>query len=258
MDWGKVKTYLIIAFTITNIILIYSIFTDKADKNPYFTKESMENLERFLLQKNLSLHTELPKETPKMSILKVEYQSFDKNDLEFKFSGYDSDIEVIGDKKVLLKAKRKLASFDIEHAGSDAKLFVDNYNLGEDFKLKYIAFEGENIVVVYNSVYKGMFLEDSYMKFKYFPDENFEFEMLKIIPVEETKNKKAVMTSMEAVMRAISMMQENEIITEIVLGYNYAKYESLSIDKTKTATAFPSWRIKTGENKYYYVEALEF
>lgn len=63
-------------------------------------------------------------------------------------------------------------------------------------------------------------------------------------PVEESKNKKIVMTSIEAVMRASNMMEENETITEVVLGYNYAQYESLSIAKTKTATAFPCWRIK--------------
>ena len=258
MDWGKAKTYLIIAFTITNIILMFSIFSDRTDENSYFTKESYESLEQFLLQKNLNLHTELPKETPKMGTLKVEYQSFDLRDLESRFLEYKSNIEILGDKTLTLKAKRKLTLFDTDHAKSDTKLFIDTYDLGKDFDLKYASFEGENLVVVYNSVYKNRFLEDSYMKFTYFPDESFEFEMLKMNPVEESKNKKIVMTSIEAVMRASNMMEENETITEVVLGYNYAQYESLSIAKTKTATAFPCWRIKTKENQYYYIEALEF
>ncbi len=258
MDWGKAKTYLIIAFIITNIILIFSIFTDKTRQDSYFTKESSESLKQFLLQKNLNLHTELPKETPKMGTLKVEYQSFNLKDMESRFLEYESDIEIIGDKNLSLKAKRKLAKFDTEHAQLDADIFIGTYDLADDFALKYTSFEGQNLIVFYNSIYKDRFLEDSYMKFTYLPDGNFEFEMLKMTPVEESKNKKTVMTSIEAVMRASNMMSEGETITELVLGYNYAQYESLSIAKTKTATAFPCWRIKTKENKYYYIEALEF
>lgn len=90
---------------------------------------------------------------------------------------------------------------------SDTKLFIDTYDLGKDFDLKYASFEGENLVVVYNSLYKNRFLEDSYMKFTYFPDESFEFEMLKMNPVRKVRTKEIVMASIEAVMRASNMME---------------------------------------------------
>ena len=258
MDWGKAKIYLIIAFVITNIILLISIFSDVNNKNSYFTKESYQSLNEFLLQKNLNLHTELPKETPRMGTVKVEYQSFDSSDVKDKFSDFGTSVDILGDKNLTVSGTRKLGSFYKDKAISDSNLFIENYGLKDNFTLKYAAVNEENIVVIYNSVYKNRFLEDSYMKFTYLPNGDFIFEMLKMKPVEESKNKKTVMTSVEAVMRASSKMQENETIVEVKLGYNYTQSQNLSAAKTKTATAFPCWRIKTDNNKYYYIEALEF
>ncbi len=258
MDWGKAKIYLIIAFVITNMILIISIFSDMSNNASYFTKESYQSLNEFLLQKNLSLHTELPKETPKMGTVKVEFESFNLKGVKEKFSDFAHDIEIIGEKKLVVMGKRKLAVFDKEYAASDAQIFIKTYDINENLAYKNVYSDEENIVVVYNSLYNKRFLEESYVKFTYLKDGNLKLEILKMNPVEESNSKKNVMTSVEAVMRASRNMQENETITQVVLGYNYTQSENLTIANTKTATAFPCWRIKTKDNKYYYIEALEF
>ncbi len=258
MDWGKAKTYLIIAFAITNIIMIISLVKDyDTQEKGYFTKESVSSLLLLLEKNDIKLQTDMPKDTPRMGNLRIEYEDIDTDSFKQLFEDYEEYIDIIAEKKMVILTDSALSSFDIETAKIQSESFIEKYNLKDDYEFKYAGVMPGKIQILYSSKYKERFLENSYMMFEYKDNDRFKFERLKMKVIDESKNKKRVITSAEALIKATSLIEPGQNIEEIELGYNYAQYESLPIAKTKTATASPSWRIRTSDGNYYYIEALE-
>lgn len=258
MDWAKAKTYLIIAFAVTNIIMIISLAGDygRQDKG-YFTKEALSSLQILLEKNDIDLTIDLPKDTPKMGNLSIEYEDIDSERFKQLFEDHSDDIDIIAEKKMVLIAEKSLPVFDIETAKAQTEAFIEKYDLKEDYEFKYADSEPDLIQIFYSSKYKDRFLENSYMMFEYTDSDRFRFERLRMHVIEESRTKKKVMTSAEALIKATALIEPGQAVEEIELGYNYAQYESLPIAKTKTATAAPSWRIRTSDGNYYYIEALE-
>ena len=258
MDWAKAKTYLIIAFAITNIIMIISLAGDYGrQEKGYFTKEALSSLQILLEKNDIDLTIELPKDTPKMGNLSIEYEDIDEERFRQLFEDYSENIDIIAEKKMVLITESPLPVFDAETASAEAETFIEKYDLKEDYEFKYADVEQGRIQIFYSSKYKDRFLENSYMMFEYRDNDRFKFERLKMHVIDESRNKKKVMTSAEALIKATALIEPGQAVEEIELGYNYAQYESLPIAKTKTATAAPSWRIRTSDGNYYYIEALE-
>lgn len=82
--------------------------------------------------------------------------------------------------------------------------------------------------------------------------------MIRLDVIEKSRNKIEVMTSVEAIMRALSQLEPGDEIVEIRLGYYLSQDQNVPITQTRSATAFPAWRIGTADGRYYYIQALEF
>lgn len=258
MDWAKAKTYLIIAFALTNMIMIISLIQDfDTQEKGYFTKEALSSLQLLLEKNDIDLGIELPEDTPRMGNLRIEYEDIDTERFSRLFEDYFDYIDIVAEKKMVLMTDSALPSFDMETAEAESEAFIEKYDLKEDYEFKYTDVQPDRIQVFYSSKYKDRFLENSYMMFEYKDNDRFKFERLKMHVIDESRNKKEVMTSAEALIKASALIEPGQTVEEIELGYNYAQYESLPIAKTKTATAAPSWRIRTSDGKYYYIEALE-
>jgi len=63
MQWGKSKTYIIIAFIVVNIVLLMSIFKEKTQYNYDFTKKNLNNLKTLLESKNIRYDMKLDTNT---------------------------------------------------------------------------------------------------------------------------------------------------------------------------------------------------
>ncbi|SHH52181.1 two-component system regulatory protein YycI [Tepidibacter thalassicus] len=247
MDWSKAKTILIVAFIITNILLGYNLYVNvfKCDKKVFFEDKYINYLNDLLKDKNIVINTDLPKQAPKLSALIVKYE-----DLK------DENLNITEDKKIVYSGKANLKSFTKEAVKFYCEQFLKKYKFDDEKYLKYIMKKDDYIEVFYCGKYKDYFLEESYMKFVFYPDNQFEFERVWLVPIEEKFQKKRVITSVEAVINSYNKLDKNSSIDEIKLGY-YFKLNEKDIKKTKIGTALPVWRIKSN-NKYYYIQAFDF
>jgi YycH protein. len=62
----------------------------------------------------------------------------------------------------------------------------------------------------------------------------------------------------EAIVKIYPELDDSSVITDISLGYYFKLGETLNIKDTKTAKAFPAWRITLSDGTEKYVSALDF
>lgn len=259
MDWSKAKTYLIIAFTITNFLLIWSIASDmrEVEKNDFFTKESLDNLQVLLEQKDIHLEATLPKDTKKMGMLMLRYEDINMDNYRGLFEDYGDLIEIVSGKQIRLSVRKPLEIFEKNHALADANDFIHQYGLDQDFSLRNIQEKEDSIHIIYEAQYDNMFLEGSEMELIYKKNGDFFLERTKLEVIEKSPKKTRTKTSVEAVMQASTKINPGETIDEIQLGYYYEEYSNNPLATTKTATAFPNWRIRTTSGEYYFIQAFD-
>lgn len=267
MDWAKAKSVLIIAFIITNIILGYNLYIDKikTNKDVFFQQEYIEDLNKLLKTKNIKVDCDLPTDIPKLSILHVKYETLEDRNFRHDFPKTNR-LEVIGNKKIIYTGKVFLRSFSKNEVKIQSEKFINNHNFNKNSYLKYITKKNSYFEVVYSGEYKEYYLDESYMKFKFYPNGDVIFERLWLIPIKENNQKKQVITSVESIMNSFDNLNENSTVQEIKLVYCFIKLdknmgklaENMDLERTKAATAYPAWRIKTNDNKYYYTPAFDF
>ena len=73
MQWGKSKTYIIIAFIVVNIVLLMSIFKEKTQYNYDFTKKNLNNLKTLLESKNIRYDMKLDTNTSAVHPISILY-----------------------------------------------------------------------------------------------------------------------------------------------------------------------------------------
>ena len=258
MDWAKAKSILIVAFIITNIILGYNLYINqfKDEKKSFFEDSYMNRVTEVLKTKNIKILCKVPKYTPQLSRLSVKYEVVDEKTK--KFFEKPENIKIVADKKLLYTDDITLNSYNIENAKKEGESFLVKHNLDENVYVKEVSFNKEYIEVNYGEKYKNYFLEQSYMKLKFYKNGKMKFERLWLIPTDENDQKKRVMTSVEAITNIYDKLQQNDNIVEIQLGYYNEIDEKRDLINTKISTAFPMWRIKTSSNKYYYTQAFDF
>lgn len=256
MDWVKAKTILIIAFIFTNLFLAGNIYYTKIapQKNYFESKEAKESLISLLEKKDIKLTRELDVDTPKMKSIIVVYQTPDKNILKQLKKG---KLDIIGGKKLIFQGdfSKKMS---INSAKKEAEKFLYEYGFSEEKLLKYARKRGDYIEVAYTGAHNGHFLEESYVKFKISSDGKFVMERLWLDEIREMEKGMAVMNSLEALTKSYEILPTNISIEKMELGYYFKLSKHFSAGNTKSATAFPFWRIKTTDGEYYYIDALDF
>ncbi|WFD10229.1 two-component system regulatory protein YycI [Tepidibacter hydrothermalis] len=252
MDWSKSKTILIIAFILTNIVLGYNLYINvfRHDTEDIFSDSSINNLNKLLSTKNISINTQIPKDTPSLSTLSIKYEDLNKSDLDSVFK--QDGVYKIEDKRIIYNGKSDIDELDISECTSFTKKFLNKYNFDDDTYLKSTIKKQDRIEIIYTGKYKNYFLEESYMKFVFYENKDFSFERLWIVPIEEKKQKKRVIPSVEAIMSAYSQMPKDSVINEIKLGY-YFESNNMDIEQGDIG---PVWRLKVN-NEYIYIKAFD-
>lgn len=259
MDWSRAKTYLIIAFIVTNLLLIWSIFSDIIDtqQQNFFSKQSIANLKSLLDQKKIRLDCKLPKTKKKMRILYAEYQTIDEQKYQKIFQSEPSmQINLISGKQLTVKNKQLLRPYDTVQACHAAEAFITKYRLGDEHMLRYTLTDQESIQVIYEPDYRKNFSEGHYLKLSFFKSGGFVLEMIRLKISKDTPFQELTTTSVEAVMQASTEMEPGEVIKAIDLGYQYEEHQT-NFEQAQFFTAFPSWRIHTDKDKVYHIQALD-
>lgn len=261
MDWAKAKFILIIAFIITNMFLGYSYYktTSNAQNGHFSDGEYREYVQMLLKKKNIELKIEVPEYEQRLGPILVKYEMPDRDIYKTLVEEKGAVYEFEGPNKSVLTFDAKLKKYDVESAIDYANGFLKLYGLNRHgIKLKKASENPEHIEVVYAGDYDGHFLEKSYMSFKFQRDGSLRVERLWLIPEKSGFQKRLLISPYEAIVKVYPELDDSSVISDISLGYYFKLGENLNIKDTKTAKAFPAWRITLSDGTEKYVSALDF
>ena len=290
MDWSKAKNVLIVAFIITNLLLVYVIQKDSINNERFqlANDDYIQNVESFLSDNGIKLDVEIQNKSITLPMLMVRYKTFDIKEIAKTFLGEDYNIindniyqsgkkriERISNKKfVYTDSSNVLSNYPLseEEVTEISKDFLKKHNLmSEDLKLQqiYLGAVDENSGVplyklVYNQVYKNQFLAESYINVYIRHDLVVGLEVM-LLEYEKTQGgSQRVIPATEAILRKMNdILSDNEdgediVISSLELGYyfNTNDIDLTTWETIASGTAFPSWKIVLSNGKTYYTEAL--
>ncbi len=260
MDWQSAKNYIIALLVIINAMLLFSIIghnNNASLDNPYFSGETLANFQAILQDKGITLEAELPRTTENTGVVSIEYERIDAET-------YPALFEAFADIELLDNAKR--AAFVIETADAIPR---DQYSskqydewlayfeelleqyFGNSYRLKY---QNKNIWR-FNPVIDGKIYEDGYVEFE-IKNGTIAVSAVMITPIGESANKRTTITSVEAVINALTELEEGARIIAVDLIY-YSDLPEEELHKTRDARAFPMWRILTDDYHTIYISAIK-
>ena len=289
MDWSKAKNILIIAFIVTNILLVFHL-----SKDVYFggdiqiiSDKYIQDVENHLADNGIKVKGQIPKEILSMPVLMVKYQYLDPEVVAKQFLGdnykriragvYQSNeksVSILGNKKLAFKNSSKTTTnygIDEKEAEELATQFLKDHGLYSNQLIMEQVYYGivkeyDDIPLyklVYHQSFKNRFLGESYVNVyvNYRGVVGLEALLLKTEKTQQSKKK--IIPATEAVLRKMGdIIKDNHgeiLITKIEVGYYFNPEEIQLTDweRIESGTAFPSWRIILQNGKTYYVEALK-
>ncbi|KDR96342.1 Two-component signal transduction system YycFG, regulatory protein YycI [Peptoclostridium litorale DSM 5388] len=260
MDWAKSKVVLIIAFLVTNVFLGYNLYANSSRDIPksFEGSDYREYVDSLLQKKDVVLDAKLPEKLPRLGPVTIKYEFVDSEIFKELLTGKNADLDVVNGKKLLIVVKDEHIGYDDQAAKDYSEEFIKKYSLDKgNMMLKHVKKDGNAIEVTYSSRYGEYFLEKSYMKFYFYPNGDVRIERLWMDAVDGNFQRKEVITPLEAVVKLYAQLDEGSIIEDVRLGYYFNLGEDMKIRNTKTAKAFPAWRITLSDGTEKYVSALD-
>jgi len=291
MDWSKAKNVLIVAFIITNMMLVYVIQKDLFNNGELqlINDDYINNVVAYLADNGLEINIDIPKEIVSLPVLMVRYKAFDLEEMAKVFLGenyqiVNEDTYISADKKIEKITSKKFIytkdpssenggyPLDEKEAIKIGREFLQEYNfMQDDLELQQIYFGvvdrfGSMPVykLVYNQIYKNRFLAESYIHVYVQHQEVIGLEAM-LLEYEKTQGeKKKTIPATEALLRKMNdiLVDNKEYdkirISDMELGYyfNTRDVNLTTWDTIASGTAFPSWKIVLDNGKTYYVEAF--
>lgn len=184
MDWSKAKTILIVAFIITNSILGFVLFKNINARDRTLSSEFMEEVKARLVEKNIKLNTEIPKEVPGLNTLVVEYEVIDIDRVNRNYFGNEGKLSIgdknsivltYGDEKVVIRNQKILnyenykeeilyEDLDEERVIAIAEKFLNNRNVSmEDKEINRPVLIDDQYHVKISKVYNDRLIEKAYI-----------------------------------------------------------------------------------------------
>lgn len=278
MNWSKAKNVLILAFLITNTLLIYGIFSDRftEDTSGISDLKFYSNVEQMLLTRNIHVLAEVPKHIPNMNKVTISYELFrDDKIAESFFDEYtkreieDELFYVSGLEELSIVNNKELYYINNKDSKTYTELYDEKlFQIADDFLKKrelydenvkkiFIKKVGKSYKLLYTKEIEGYAYEESYMKFDIDSRGVHKFERLWIDVVEKDVQTQTRLTDpSEALLRL--MYQEtvrNLDVLDISPCYYFGGNRNNIIDykNAKKGEAVPVWRIVLSDgNKYFF------
>lgn len=289
MDWAKAKSILIVAFLITNIFLGYNILKDSEVRNYAYTisAKRINDVRELFQEKNITIEADIQEKMKKLPQLTVEYETYDRELIEGKFSDftsiseetirYQKENEIVEvashQKSISYTNKNKTSSaveIDEKKAQGVAEDFIKNHGFqGNDVELWSIKKKHGEYEIVYKQKYEDLILDHGYMKaiVKNAEVARFERRWLKPLDVKAFDKEiipvtKALILAMDD-LRAKKETEDSEIIIEdINLAFKLDIFEFNELLNEKwyeinesTGTGSLYWRIRLADQDYIDIKA---
>lgn len=239
MDWRRAKSILIFAFLCLNLILAYQLWADRfssaLSRNTAGLEAEKKLLEKLLESKNIRVVPDIPKDTPKLSVINVRFQEQYRKPREVKL---DKPIPFINlmSRSTLREIQNKTSldhfqDYRLDNSSDKRDMFIFHQMYSEwpmfDVTLQLFAQNGEI------TGYKQTYVEVK-------------------SGVEPVNPSGQVIISAYAAVRTLAenYLSEGSVITDIRLGYHGQLYD------TEDQSFVPNWRISLSDREPYYVHAF--
>ncbi|WP_160197019.1 two-component system regulatory protein YycI [Senegalia massiliensis] len=284
MDWSKAKKIMIIAFIVVNVALLSTIIGNDIRSRDYITTE--QDVKERLKKINVDIKTDIPKSTPNIQMLEVEYQSYDKInsklDIARKFINssnllelakiderknsiiFESEHErfkILKDRKIVYEYKSYERSAPVKYDYHEvASNFLEDKGFKtSDYKLTKLEKNNDIVNLTYTKEYQDTMVEKSYMKFTIRNARVIKFERLWLNTIKEKENNIKLRPATDSLLKLLSVEGiRNKTIKNIVACYYFDPNNTdvFEFDEFKSGDAFPAWKVEftDGIIKYLYEE----
>lgn len=259
MDWAKAKVYLIAALIMVNGILLYSLDIELRDVKTqnYYTPAGIHDLNTHLYRYGITVDTELVNKKIPTKTLLVEYKSITSESYPELFMDYGDRLDILGDKHMVLRLPNVGGIQNQDDALIYAIGFLEKYFPEENFAIKNIEENQSQIMLTLNPLIEDKILEDARTIFTFGKFSGVEIEKIQMEIIEEKEKPNRQMSSVEAIIEAAPHLPYGSVIKSVDLIYYYSSSVNQTIFNTKTATAMPTWRIRTADGYFEYIMAIE-
>ncbi|WP_442602483.1 two-component system regulatory protein YycI [Paenibacillus sp. KN14-4R] len=235
MDWGRAKTILIFSFVILNMILGYQLWARELKQTDLVidTAEQIEETNRLLASKNITLAVDMPKEVPKLKELTLKYNDENMKTGEIKKLKTPVEVSAFMNKLMTREQAMKMEIPWMEKYQYDPVVSKDN-------------------LYIMNQMFEQLPLFDVRLELY---EENGEITSYRQSYVEAEadagQKSQKVFPAYIAIRSLIeNYLTEGTTIVDIRLGYHGPPFDS------QTRYMVPYWRVATNRTPVYYIPAL--
>lgn len=276
MDWSKAKSILIIALLITNSILFgFNLYNHNTTKDTTSSKSFAKETTNLLLEKGIKINSYIPKSRSKLPTLRVEFETYDAEDLNDKFFDNKANIEnpstdfsrinykkelitIMNNRRMRYENSSNKKIYKIKKF-SEAQTIANNFLLDNQFdtrdmEISHMSKSGKNYILNYSKTYDGIIIERSYTNFVINESGVVSMDRLWLNVTDKSEAEIYLMPASKAL---LTLLDDNEFynreITSIDECYYFDPEEQgyvEDITKAEQGRAIPAWRIqfKDGEN----------
>ena len=112
-------------------------------------------------------------------------------------------------------------------------------------------------MVTYEEQYKGIRIEQGYIKFIYTLDNNINISILKIKKIDEIDTAMNVISNSQALSKMIPQLKKGDSIISMDKCYNFIEEDNVSnTDKKEAIRLLPFYRARLKNGNFVYVGAV--
>lgn len=280
MDWSKAKTILIIAFIITNILLVYVIMGENHINNePTIKDEFIEDVMKLLKDKNITVSAQIPKDIPHLNAMTVEYENVNIQELNRNYFNNDGIIEqdgddlakivkddesilVINNRFIIYENKREREIYKDLDKDKAIQLSKEFINKGQfqtsDMELTFIKEDKGIFYLEYSKIYEDILVERTFTNFQIDKRGVKKFERLWLNEKDFGEVEIYISTAPKSILTLLGMQEVyGKTITDISLCYYFdpEKHDYLGEPKdAKQGKAVPAWRVQFDDGYKIFID----
>ncbi len=278
MDWSKAKNILILAFILTNLLLISVISDKNLERDRTLNPEFVDKVTSILEDVNIKVDTDIPRFKPRLNTILVEYENPKKEELnESYFDGEglekikeDGILNIFKDKEELVikdtsyiyrkeKAGTSESNLNKDQAISLAEKFMRRRNINlDDMKLTSVLDLDGSFKISYSKLYNDRFIENTYTNIEIDGNEVVFLERLWVEVKDLGDREIYIDTAPKALLYLLDKEEfYDDSIKDISLCYYFAPMDKLHSGddiETREGRAVPAWRIEFTSGKKVVVD----
>ncbi len=270
MDWSRVKSILIIALLITNLIIVLFIVIDDVTESQMSTAEQRVLIEKIL--KDADVDNQIEQAMPiieTMPQLTIAYQMYEMPVFASQFLGKFSEVGgayqnsqykmTFNDNTLYIVNlnKSKDEAAHLEQAELTAQGFINRY-FGEtiDYELLDKRVEEDAVILQYGQKYQNFYIYDTAMNIVVRGDQVVSFQRKWMMIQTSNKAPQSVKTCYRALFSAIDQFAAQAPVTIEAVDLGYRLEKTLLGENVQSGDALPYYRFKLANKKPLFVPAL--